>query len=140
MVSRILGAQPGDVLPDQTLLNPHFAMMLSIRYLHFSSTPALDALLENGFLALGNATRIDEAMVTVTHRPEESPAYRAAMVVAVPGPDFRIDVVDHTPEQVVRRALATLETRMRQRHMRRARQRITDRKHDANFRVGRRSR
>ena len=115
-------------------------MMLSIRYHNLAGTVALDTLIENSLIALNEWSRIEEAAVTISHRPDESPAFRASLVVCVPGPDYVVEERDHTPEQVFQRALAILERRMRQRLQRRERQRITHRKHEANFRIGRRSR
>ncbi len=115
-------------------------MQLSLRYLHLPADPAFDALIERSLRALSTASRIDEAWVTVEQRSDESPAFVTSIKAVVPGPDFQVEMRDHTPRQAILRALAMLEQRMRKRCLRRARQRISHRKHEANFRIGRRSR
>ena len=115
-------------------------MKLSINYVHLNAAAAYDELIEKNLKTLSAVTRIDEAQVTLAHRADQSPSHVASVRVAVPGPDYVLEVRDHTPEQTLLRAFAMLEIRMRQRHLRRQRQRITSRKHEANFRIGRRSR
>ena len=115
-------------------------MKLSITYLHLNGAAAFDRLIAQNLKTLGAVARIDEAQVTLAHRVDESPSHVVSLRVAVPGPDYCLEARDHTPEQSIRRAFAMLEIRMRRRHLRRERRRISNRKHEANFRIGRRSR
>lgn len=80
---------------------------------------ALDRLIENRLLALGERQRIEEAVVRLTDEREASPRYRASILVRVPGPDLHAAACDHTPRVAVQKALAALETQIGAREGRR---------------------
>lgn len=115
-------------------------MKLTIYHRSLRSFHALDLLVEKHLAALAALTRIDDASVLLEHRAEESPAYRAEVRIAVPGPDLSAEAVDHTVANAFRRALAEIEDKLRERAARRTRRVVSHRKHPANFRIGRRSR
>lgn len=115
-------------------------MKLTIRHRHVRSFHALDSMIETRLFALAELCRIEDAVVVLEHRAEESPAYRAEVHVAVPGPDLSVEAVDHTVANAFRRAVSELEGKLRERVARRQRHQVTHRKHAANFRTGRRSR
>lgn len=115
-------------------------MNLTIRHRRLRSFHALDAMVEDRLFALAELARIDDANVVLEHRVEESPAYRAEVRIAVPGPDLSAEAVDHTVANAFCRAVAELEGKLRERALRRAGRVVAHRKHAANFRIGRRSR
>lgn len=115
-------------------------MKLTIRHRRLRSFHALDSMVEDHLFALTEFARIEDASVLLEHRAEESPAYRAEVRIAVPGPDLSVEAVDHTVADAFRRAVRELEGKLRERAEHRARRLVTHRKHEANFRIGRRSR
>ena len=115
-------------------------MKLTIRHRRLRSFHALDSMVENQLFALAELARIEDASVVLEHRVEESPAYRAEVRIAMPGPDLSAEAVDHTVANAFRRAVSELEGKLRERADRRERRTISHRKHEANFRIGRRSR
>jgi uncharacterized protein (DUF2384 family) len=80
----------------------------------------LDGLARASLASLEQLASIGEARIRIEHRPEASPAYRATALLMVPGPDLRVDVVDHT----VRTALAKLFSHLRARMVERATHRM----------------
>jgi ribosome-associated translation inhibitor RaiA len=85
---------------------------------------ALDRLIENRLLALGERQRIEEAVVRLADEREASPRFRASILVRVPGPDIHAAACDHTVGVAVRKMLAALEAQVAARQGRRlARQR-----------------
>jgi ribosome-associated translation inhibitor RaiA len=115
-------------------------MNLTIRHRHLRSFHALDSMVEKRVFALAELARIDDASVMLEHRAEESPAYRAEVHIAVPGPDLSVEAVDHTLANAFERAVSELEGKLRERAGQRQRAVISHRKHAGNFRTGRRSR
>lgn len=115
-------------------------MMLSIRYRHLSPPASLDEKIEEMLISLSEHCRVDHAEVVIEHRAEQSPPYVAKVRVEVSGPDLKVEVADHTPENAYSRALGELDRRLQLRLMNRMEQRIRGRKHAQNFRIGRRSR
>lgn len=115
-------------------------MKVTIGYRGLRATQALNLLIKDRLFGLEALSRLDGAGVLIEHRPDQSPAYRAEVRVAVPGPDVSVEAVDHTVANAFRRAMAEVESRLRDRARRRARQTISHRSHPANFRIGRRSR
>ncbi len=111
-------------------------MKLTIRHRHLRSFHALDTMVEDRLFALAEIGRIDDACVTLERRSEESPAYRAEVRIAVPGPDLSAEAVDHTVAHAFRRAATELERKLRER----ARRRDRTRRGAAEFRTGRRGR
>jgi ribosome-associated translation inhibitor RaiA len=115
-------------------------MNLTIRHRRLRSFHALDSMVEDRLFALAALARIDDASVVLEHRVEESPAYRAEVHIAVPGPDLSVEAVDHTLANAFHRAVTELEGKLRERAEQRGRRSASHRKHEANFRIGRRSR
>jgi ribosomal subunit interface protein len=115
-------------------------MKLTIHHLHITASHTLDSLVEDRLIALAELNRIDDAEVVLEHQSEKSPAFRAEVHIAVPGPDLSAEAVDHTAANAFRRAVAQIESKLRERAFRRGRRLVGHRKHPANFRIGRRSR
>lgn len=115
-------------------------MNLTIRHRRLRSFHALDSMVEDRLFALGEIAPIDEASVVLEHRAEESPAYRAEVHIAVPGPDLSVEAVDHTLANAFHRAVCELEVKLRERVQRRGGRLAAHRRHEGNFRIGRRSR
>ena len=115
-------------------------MKLTIRHRHLRSFHALDSMVEDRLIALGELAEIGDASVLLEHRAGESPAYRAEVRIAVPGPDLSAEAADHTVANAFRRAVAEIEGRLRERALRRARRTVRRGTRPAAFRVDRRSR
>jgi ribosome-associated translation inhibitor RaiA len=94
-------------------------MKLTISNRHLPPAKALDALIETRLVALADRVRIDEVSVTVEYRQEASPPFRVALLLAVPGPDLRAEMIDNTPLQAFTRALEDIERRLRDRSLKR---------------------
>lgn len=90
-------------------------MKLTIQNRNLPVGRTLDTLIEARLLTLARRVQIDDATVLVERRAEASPAFRVALHLAVPGPDFRAEFVDHTAMQAFTRAFAEIERRLRER-------------------------
>jgi ribosome-associated translation inhibitor RaiA len=115
-------------------------MKITIRHHLLRSRHDLDVMVEERLLALAQTNPLEDARVSLEYRAEESPAFRAEVCVSVPGPDLRVEAVDHTVRSAAQRALAELEGKLRERTLRRERRKSRHRKNPAGFRIGRRSR
>lgn len=115
-------------------------MMLTIRHVHLHSSAALDAHVEGRLIELGEAMQIEEVRVVLAFHAERSPAYAAALHVAVAGVDLTFEGSGPTAELAFDRGLAKLSQQVRARLLNRAQRRSRHRKQAANFRVGRRAR
>lgn len=99
-------------------------MKLILRHGNVRPSVALDRLIENRLLALGERQRIEEAVVRLSDDREASPRFQASVFVRVPGPDIHAAACDHTVGVAVRKMLAALEAQVAARQgRRRARQR-----------------
>lgn len=87
-------------------------MKLNVRHYNLRSTHAVDALIENGILALQPRLQIDEAHVRLECRTESSPAYGVRVHLVTPGPDVHAEGRDHTIQAAVRKVITQLESRL----------------------------
>lgn len=85
-------------------------MKLILQHANLRATDHLDRWIEEFLLGLLPLVRIEEARVRLEHRPEASPAYRATAHLLIPGPDLRVEAVDHTPRTAVAKVLAQLKS------------------------------
>jgi len=99
---------------------PLLTMKLFLHHANLRSTDQLDRWIEDGLFALLPFVRIDEAHVRLEYRAEASPAYRASAHLVVPGPDLRVEAVDHTVRTAFGKVLAQLKDRAGERAARRS--------------------
>jgi ribosome-associated translation inhibitor RaiA len=95
-------------------------MKLFLHHAHLRPTLQLERWVTDGLAALRPLVQIDEAHVRLEYRPEASPAYRASAHLVVPGPDLRVEAVDHTIRTAFGKVLAQLKHRADERAARRS--------------------
>ena len=94
-------------------------MKLTVRTRNIPPSEAFDLFIENCLFALAAKRPLHEATVLVERRDEGSPAYRAVLDVAVPGPDVHSEQIDHSPVQAFTRAFAVVEEKLNERTQKR---------------------
>ncbi len=99
-------------------------MKLILQHANLQPSARLERWIEDGLLSLLPLVRIEEARICVEYRPEASPAYRAYAHLLVPGPDLRVEAVDHTPQNAFAKVLAQLRAGAMHRAARRLRRRL----------------
>ena len=99
-------------------------MKLIVQHANLQSSARLDRWIEESLLSLLPLVRIEEARIRVEYRPEASPAYHASAHLLVPGPDLRVEAVDHTPQTAFAKVLAQLKAGALHRAARRLRRRL----------------
>ena len=90
-------------------------MKLITRHLNVRSTDELDSLVEERILAFEARLQIDEARVRLECRWEESPPYRVAIQLIIPGPDLLAEGCDHTIRAAIGKAVTDLDGKLRER-------------------------
>ncbi|HAV62100.1 MAG TPA: hypothetical protein DCY13_07010 [Verrucomicrobiales bacterium] len=83
-------------------------MKLTVQHLNVRSTDEIDSLVEARLLAVSRRRRIDEAMVRLEERRHLSPPFRVSMHLVTPGPDYRVEAVEHSLQAAVHKAQAAL--------------------------------
>ncbi len=83
---------------------------MKIQLIHTNLHPSVrcDREVEAGLRELLPLVRIEEARVLIERVPEASPAYRVSAHLVIPGPDLRVEAVDHTPQTALAKAFARL--------------------------------
>lgn len=83
---------------------------MNILLTHANLRPSVrcDAEVEAGLRELLPFVRIEEARFLIERVPEASPAYRVSAHLVIPGPDLRVEAVDHTPQTALAKAFARL--------------------------------
>ncbi len=84
-------------------------MKLILQHANLRATARLDRWIEESLLGLLPLVRIEEARIRLEHVPSASPAYRACAHLLIPGPDLRVEAVDHTPQNAFAKVLAQLK-------------------------------
>ena len=84
-------------------------MKLILQHANLPATARLDRWIEESLLGLLPFVRIEEARIRLEHLPSASPAYRASAHLLIPGPDLRVEAVDHTPQNAFAKVLAQLK-------------------------------
>lgn len=90
-------------------------MKTTLRYLGLKAQAAWDRLVQEHLSFLQQLTNIESAQVVLERHREDTPAFRAHVVLVVPGPDFHADAADHTLTAALRKAVANLEVQIRTR-------------------------
>ena len=99
-------------------------MKLILQHANLQSSERLDRWIEECLLSLLPLVRIEEARGRVEYRPDASPAYRASAHLLIPGPDLRVEAVDHTPQNAFSKVLLQLKASAMHRAARRLRRRL----------------
>lgn len=83
---------------------------MKIQLTHANLRPSVrcDHEVEAGLRELLPLVRIEEARVLIERVPDASPAYRVSAHLVIPGPDLRVEAVDHTPQTALAKAFAQL--------------------------------
>ena len=84
-------------------------MKTSLRYLGINAQAAWDRLVQEHLNFLQNMTNIESAQVVLERHRDDTPAFRAHVVLVVPGPDFHADAADHTLAAALRKAVENLK-------------------------------
>lgn len=96
-------------------------MRLILQHANVRATDELDRWVEHCLRGLLPLIRIDEARIRLEYRQEASPAYRATAHLVIPGPDVRVETVDHTARTALGKLLVMLRARAAERAARRLR-------------------
>lgn len=94
-------------------------MKTSIRYLGLNAQAAWDRLVQEHLSLLKKLTNIESAQVALEWQREETPAFRAHLVLVVPGPDYHADAADHTLAAALHKAVDNLKRQIRARQTKR---------------------
>ncbi len=99
-------------------------MKLILQHANLGATERLDRWIEECLVGLLPLVRIEEARIRLEHVPSASPAYRATAHLLVPGPDLRVEAVDHTPQTAFAKVMAQLKASALHRAARRLRKHL----------------
>lgn len=99
-------------------------MKLILQHANLQASDRFDRWIEECLLSLLPLVRIEEARIRVEYLPEASPAYRASAHLLIPGPDLRVEAVDHTPQNAFAKVLMQLKAHALHRAARRLRSRL----------------
>ena len=94
-------------------------MKTSLRYLGLNALAAWDRLVQEHLNLLQKLTNIESAQVVLERQREDTPAFRAHMVLVVPGPDFHADAMDHTLTATLHKVVENLKRQIRARQTKR---------------------
>ena len=84
-------------------------MKTTFRYLGFNANAACTQLVEEHLNHLQSLTDIEAAQMILERQWEGTPAFRARVVLVVPGPDYHADAVDHTLAAALHKAVENLK-------------------------------
>lgn len=101
-------------------------MKLILQHNNVHAIDQLDRWVESALASLLPLVRIEEARVRLEYVPEASPPYRASAHLVVPGPDVRVEVVDHTARTAYASLMGVLSARVVERAARRLRRTFGD--------------
>lgn len=71
-------------------------MKLTLQHKNVRSTNTLDSWIEEQIISLQPALQIDEAVISLTHDNDASPAFHVKAHLITPGPDVFAEGCDHT--------------------------------------------
>lgn len=96
-------------------------MKLVLQHIHLRPADRLDRWIAPHLARLQPLLAIEAAYLRIEHRADSSPPFLASIHLVIPGPDIRLEAVDHTARTAVAKLLAELSLRARQRAARRVR-------------------
>lgn len=88
-------------------------MKLTLRYLGLNAQAAWHQLVQTHLNPLQKLTKIESAQVVLERQSTATPAFRARMVLVVPGPDYHTDAADYTLAAALRKAGENLRRQIR---------------------------
>ena len=94
-------------------------MKTSLRYFGLNAQAAWDRLVQKHLKLLERQTKIESAQIILERQRETTPAFRAHIVLVVPGPDYHADAVDHTLTAALHKALASVKRQIQARQTKR---------------------
>ena len=95
-------------------------MKLILRQIEHEPSSALGELIRRRLDLLGRRIVIEEALVTLEHRAEASPAFCVSAHIVIPGPDLSADACDYTMRAALEKTIGQLDLQIRHRHEKRA--------------------
>jgi len=90
-------------------------MKLNVSYHHLRAVDAPHALVAKHLQPLNDRLRIDEARVRLDRSPHHSPSFSVRVHLVTPGVDVVAIGRDHTLAAALRKVMAHLETKIRER-------------------------
>jgi ribosomal subunit interface protein len=99
-------------------------MNIKLRYLGLNACALWQELVEAQIMKLQALAAIASAQVVLEWQHELKPAFRVAMLLEVPGPDYHAEARDHTLQAALPKVAKNLERQIRARKNRR----VNDRK------------
>ena len=84
-------------------------MKPSLRYRGLNPPGAYDHIVQEHVTLLQKLTDIESVDVLLERQREGTPAFRAHVVLVVPGPDYHADTVDHTLTAALHKAVENLK-------------------------------
>jgi ribosome-associated translation inhibitor RaiA len=111
-------------------------MKLMIKHRRVRSTHELDAVIEEQLIGLGTRLQVEQAVVALAHHPDKSPPFAADIHIATPGPDLRVEAVDHTLPAAFDKAIGQIRRRLDARDQRRTSRLRSRRQKTALYRSG----
>ena len=94
-------------------------MKTSLRYLGLDAQAAWNGRVQEHLNLLQKLTNIESAQVVLERQRDDTRAFRAHMVLVVPGPDFHADAADYTLTAALRKAVENLKRQIRARQTKR---------------------
>jgi ribosome-associated translation inhibitor RaiA len=94
-------------------------MKTSLRYLGLNAQAAWNRLVQEHLSLLQKLANIESAEVVLERKRNGTPAFRARMVLVVPGPDYHAEAADHTLAAALRKAVQNLKRQIQARQTKR---------------------
>ncbi len=94
-------------------------MKTTLRYLGLNAQAAWHRLVQEHLNLLQKLAAIESAEVVLERQAWAAPAFRARMVLVVPGPDYHAEAVDHTLAAAVRKTVQNLKRQIQARQTKR---------------------
>jgi ribosomal subunit interface protein len=94
-------------------------MKISLRYLGLNAQAAWNGLVEEHLNLLQKLTNIESAQVILEKQQEETHAFRAHVVLVVPGPDYHAAATDYTLTAALHKAVDNLRRQIMARQTKR---------------------
>ena len=94
-------------------------MKTTLRYIGLNAQTTWNLLLQGYLNQLKRLANIESAQVVLERQREDTPAFRAKVVLAVPGPDYHAEAADFTLTAALRKAVENLKRQIRARRIKR---------------------
>jgi ribosome-associated translation inhibitor RaiA len=87
-------------------------MKLTLQHMNVRSTNALDSWVEEQIISLQPALQIEEAVISLTHDRDASPAFQVKAHLITPGPDVFAEGCDHTLQAAFIKLMESLRAKI----------------------------